>query len=768
MYVLCRKTDLRIMNLQSLKQANSRYLLQTGFLLLSQLFAVALADDTYVGSSSCAGCHSEQYQQWQDSHHYQAMQLASPASVAGDFDNRVFKHFDVESRFFVRDGKYFVHTQGEDGQYGEYQIDYTFGVEPLQQYLVKFSNGRYQALTIAWDNRPEEGGGQRWFHLYPQQADQPDGLLHWTGSYFNWNLRCAECHSTGLQKNYSLETNGYKTQWQEINVACEACHGPGAGHLDWNDSGRSMDVAHKGFKADISRSGSWQFTKQNTAALSGRVEDRQLDVCAGCHARRSILGVPDIGDEFDQSHRLSLLTPELYYPDGQIRDEVYVYGSFLQSKMHSQGVVCSDCHNPHSGVVYDQGNGLCTSCHKAEVFDRSEHHQHKVGSTGAACKNCHMPETTYMVVDPRRDHSLRIPDPKISLDFGTPNACTQCHSDKTGEWAVSHLSPQSGSSVGHPYVEAFDKAGRAAVGADRDLASVALDKALPAIVRATAAELLRGYSGQLTLTVAAQLIYDEYPLVRRAAVGLMELVPPLQRFQLLSPLITDSHLSVRVEVARLLASVPVENLSQDQAKLSESALKIVIDSGALTLDAPETHANLARIYSDRGQYHNAEKAYLQALVIEPKFLPALLNLADLYRAKGEDWKSRPALERALAVEPEFADAHYAMGLLLVRQKRYSQALEYFQEAVKLSPDNSRFQYVYSVALADQGQDKLAIESLRRALLHRPENVQLLVALAGRLLQAKNRSGAEKIYHRLLKLAPNNRQVQQLGRVFPKG
>ncbi len=731
-------------------------------LFLGSFLAINLqAGDDFVGSSRCASCHSEQTIQWQQSHHYQAMQPAIPSTVVGDFNDVNFKHFDIKTRFFTREGKYYVNTQGQDGKYSDYQIDYTFGFDPLQQYLVKFPNGRYQALTTAWDNRPEKKGGQRWFHLYPDESEVPGGVLHWTGSYFNWNLRCAECHSTGLENNYSLENNSYDTRWQEINVGCEACHGAGADHLDWASSNLQSDSANKGFVVDISNSSEWQWTGGNTASnQSSMPTGKQLDVCATCHSRRSAIGNPVHGEQFLKSHRLSLLTPNLYHFDGQIREEVYVYGSFLQSKMNKAGVECSNCHNPHSGQVYDQSNKLCTGCHKAEVFDRSEHHHHKINSTGAACKNCHMPETTYMQVDPRRDHSLRIPDPQLSVEMGNPNACNQCHRDKSTKWAQSHSQQWYGvKKQGHVFAEAFNQAAQGVPGADSKLAGLALDQNLPSIVRATAAELLRNYPSQVTLAAARQLIQDTEPLVRRAAVGLMELIPPVQRFELLSALLEDGHATVKIEAARLLATVPLESLSPEQVKLGNKAMKIVIDSSLSNLDAPDTHGGLAQIYAGRGQYLDAEKAYLQALLIDPGFLPALLNLADLYRAKGEDWKSKPVLNKALAIEPEFADAHYAMGLLLVRQKRYAQGLSFLSKAAELRPNNIRFQYVYSVALADLGKNHQAIETLKMALQLSPDNLQLLSVLANQLSAVGKKTEAEGIYKRLQTLNSNTGQMR---------
>lgn len=728
-----------------------------------------MAGENYAGSGSCEGCHSVEYKQWQGSHHFQAMQVANSSSVAGDFDNKVFEHFGVKHRFFIRAGKYYVNTQDKGGQYRDFPIHYTFGVEPLQQYLLAFPDGRYQALTVAWDNRPVVDGGQHWFHLYPNDPVDAGGALHWTGSYFNWNLRCAECHSTALEKNYSVDTNSYQTTWQEINVACEACHGPAANHVNLATKGPLAGSSDKGFSVDIGRSGIWLASEKNTASLQGEKNgNRELDICAGCHSRRSILQPHSYGQDFLDTNSLSLLSSDLYFSDGQIREEVFVYGSFLQSKMHQEGVVCSNCHNPHSAKVYDDGNTLCTGCHRAEVFDRSEHHHHKINSSGAACKNCHMPETMYMVIDPRRDHSLRIPDPSLSIEFGIPNACNQCHRDKDPQWAMKNTFKWYGPRVEHVYAKTFHQAGLGELDSDRQLSILAMDKNLPAIVRATALNLLQRYGGQMAVVTASQLLYDVESLVRRAAVALIEIVPTNQRFELLGPLLKDSFLSVRVEAARLLAAIPVAALSKKQLLVSDAALKIITDSQTYNLDDPATYMDIGYIQAGRQDFQSAEKAYLRALVLDDKFLPALLTLADIYRARGEDWRVKKVLEDALAVEPAFADAHYAMGLLLVRQKRYEQALDYFSDAVSYRPDSGQFQYVYSVALVSQGKREQAIEVLIKALVYRPENLQLSVALAVQYLEVGNSAAAQNIYAQLSNLAPNNPRVQQLGRKMQEG
>lgn len=419
-----------------------------------------LAIETYVGSNTCGSCHNSEFKDWQQSHHWHAMEVASEKSVLGDFNNAEFTYNGITSRFYKRDGRFFVKTDNAQGLLEEFEITYTFGFEPLQQYLIDFPDGRKQVLSIIWDTRPKQEGGQRWYHLYPGDESLSHGdtapldpissedPLHWTGSFFNWNSRCASCHSTELQKNYDSKTNTYNTDWLEINVGCESCHGKGSTHTNWAKQGASSTDKHKGWAISLADQGIWsaveKLTKSDktytpTLKRSGPHAIKQQQVCANCHSRRSELQQADVTKAYNDTNKLRLLETPLYHSDGQILDEVYVYGSFLQSKMHKEGVTCSNCHNPHSlelkvGTPLDS-NPVCAQCHNTDTFDTPEHHHHPKGSQGAQCVNCHMPETTYMGVDPRRDHSLRIPRPDLSDTLNSPNACVQCHSDQSNSWA---------------------------------------------------------------------------------------------------------------------------------------------------------------------------------------------------------------------------------------------------------------------------------------------------------------------------------------------
>jgi predicted CXXCH cytochrome family protein len=398
---------------------------------------------TYAGRDACAGCHAKELTAWRGSDHDLAMQAADEKSVLGDFANAKFTYAGTTSTFSRRDGKFHVNTDGPDGKLADYEIKYTFGVRPLQQYLIEFPGGRMQALSIAWDSRPKAEGGQRWFHLYPGQNIKAGDWLHWTSGGQNWNFTCAECHSTNLRKGFDARTDVYKTTWSELNVSCEACHGPASNHVAWakKEGDWQALASTKGLAIalDERKGASWNPSADTgTARRSApRSSSRELDTCARCHARAARLSDDYVhGKPPLDTHRLALLDGNLYWNDGQMREEVYNWGSFAQSRMHAQGVTCSDCHDPHSLKLRAPGNAVCAQCHQPAKFDAPSHTHHAAGTPGAACTACHMPTTNYMVVDARHDHSLRVPRPDLSAKLGVPNPCNACHRKETPQWAA--------------------------------------------------------------------------------------------------------------------------------------------------------------------------------------------------------------------------------------------------------------------------------------------------------------------------------------------
>lgn len=719
-------------------------------------FCLAAAD--YVGSQQCKSCHQAEFEAWRGSHHDLAMQQVNDSSVLGDFDDAEFQYNGITTRFYRKDGAFWVKTDAASGEMQDFKVAYVFGVTPLQQYLIAFDDGRYQALNIAWDSLPVSEGGQRWFHLYPDEQVSHQDVLHWTRYSHNWNSRCADCHSTDLQKHYDSDSNQYQTTWSEIDVACEACHGPGSGHIQWTKESEKA-VANYGLSLDVSAAGDWQRPPgQATASLVAEQprSDRQINTCAVCHSRRSAISSAETetgraqlhSGELLDGHLVSLLEPGLYHSDGQIQDEVYVYGSFVQSKMYRSGVVCSDCHNPHSLQLHQSGNALCANCHNPAEFDRPSHHHHPKASTGALCVNCHMPETTYMVVDPRRDHSIRIPRPDLSEKLNTPNACTQCHSTQSDEWAVKHFQqwyPERSQATHYGQVLHQGFAGHA--GAMPHLAGLANDLSAAPIVRASALRLLGQYANPYAFNSALTLLDSNQALIRRAALSVLADIQPQQAARNVLPLLKDAVKAVRMEAVRVLllagAAMDAISLSDSQRKQFDIALQEYEQALRVNADSAGGQIQLGVYYQLQGQQALAIKAYSQALDIEPDFIPAMINLADIFRSQGKETQARQYLQRALQVDDANVSANYSLGLLLIRTGQLSRALPLLEKAARLAPEVAHYRYVYAVGLFESGQAAKAISELQATLRAHPDNQDVRAALVGYLQATGQQQEAQR-------------------------
>jgi Flp pilus assembly protein TadD len=735
-----------------------------------RVYPTGAGDATFVGRPVCSTCHPEQDRRWHGSHHDLAMQVANEQTVLGDFGNATFTHRDVTTTFFRRDGKFVVRTDGPDGQLHEYEVAYTFGVTPLQQYLIAFPGGRYQALGIAWDSRPPAVGGQRWFHLYPEQRLVPGNPLHWTGLDQTWNYQCAECHSTNLQKNYRLDGDRYETTWSELNVSCEACHGPGSQHVAWARAGGTASTPEKPSKGLMVRlkdrdDAAWVMdphtgSVKRTPPLPVRLE---VETCARCHARRGIVHDRYVyGRPLMDTHRPALLEEGLYAADGQIQDEVYEYGSFLQSKMYRAGVTCSDCHDPHSLRVRDAGNALCAHCHLPERFDTPAHHFHQAGSAGAQCVECHMPAKTYMIVDPRRDHSLRRPRPDLSVQLGTPNACTACHTERTPQWAADTIVRWYGPGPRPPHFATALHAGRThQPGAAGALVRLLGDTAMPGIARATAVSLLGRYLSPQSLRAVESVLADADPLVRMAAVSVLEAAAPNARLGMAVPLLRDAIRAVRIEAARILVPLDTARLSAEQRAALDLALAEYRQAQELNADRPEAHLNLGVLQARLGKPLEAERAYRTALRINPSFAPTYVNLADLYRAQNRDEAGEKILRQGLAVAPNDAALHHALGLLLVRRGRQSEALEALGRAAAIRPDIPRYGYVFGVALHSARQSTRALEVLTQAHEQHPGAPEILVGLATISRERGQLASAIGYARKLVELVPYDQGARQL-------
>jgi len=708
------------------------------------LGASAATTTMFVGRDNCIDCHEQAYEAWRDSDHDKAMAVVSDSSVVGDFDDAEFEYGEIYARFYRRDGNYYVYTQGPDGELAEFEIAYTFGFEPLQQYLIPFPGGRLQSLTIAWDTERGE-----WFYLYPGQEIPPDDWLHWTRGAQTWNGMCAECHSTNLRKGYDAEAKTFSTTWSEIDVSCEACHGPGSLHVAW---------------AEIPPMGRPETENYGLVIQTSSItSEQQVELCAPCHSRRTELG------DYDHTHTdlLQYLVPALlrdglYFADGQILEEVYVYASFQQSKMFRNGVRCSDCHDVHSLKLVEEGNELCLQCHRADTYNSYDHHFHKEfhegePSDGWLCVKCHMPESPYMVIDYRADHSLRVPRPDLTLEIGVPNACGAggCHDDQTVEWSADYYERWYGEAKKPHYgtVLAAGREGRPE--AEAELIRMSGDLLFPAIVRATALSLLNSYPGEESAAAIKQALADEDPLVRYTAVDIVNAVNPEELVDLVAPLLFDPVKAVRLEAASRLVGLPTELLRGYQQEALDEALREYQEAMEYSLDFAFAGHNLGNLYVSLQEPERAVRYYEAAIEIDDLFYPAKVNLAVLYNSMGRNDEAEVLLREVLSEYPDQYEVAYSLALLLAEMQRYPEAAEYLRQAAAGTPERSRVQYNLGLLEQTLGRQAEAEAALSRALAIEPDNVDYLYALADHYLKRGDLELALGIAERMIASHPDN-------------
>ena len=713
------------------------------FLLIAILVGIAILVDylrgvppdvqaTYVGSGKCAECHQSEFDRWHASPHDRAMDLANSETVLGDFDSARLTYQGVTSRMFREGDRYMIHTEGPDGEMDDFEVKYVFGFDPLQQYMVEFPDGRVQVLRVSWDTQKEE-----WFYHYPPDVRDeklaPDDPLHWTGRMSNWQQMCAECHSTNLQKHFDIQSACYQTTFAEIDVSCETCHGPGSLHVQLAEAPSLFWDRYHGY---------------GLPDLKSKNSKIEIESCAPCHSRRHrVAGDFRPGGELLDYFEPALLREGLYHADGQIQDEVYVYGSFLQSKMHAKGIRCTDCHDPHTTRLKYQGNQLCTSCHQhpSGKYDVPAHHHHRPGSSGAQCVACHMPETNYMIVDPRRDHSIRNPRPDLSVELGVPNACTQCHleienpnedapyadllaaanaGDMAAKKIIDRIDRQMLAATEkwygepeekHPhFAYAFDAARKRKMGAEEQLVGLLNQKDLPGIVRATAIDHLSELNTPSSRAAVIGQIGHPDPLVRGVSIRSLH-----QRgysgkdlVEAVGPYLTDPVRMVRSSAVGVLA--PHRQLLAPEMRIAFDRAAVEFTEGQRAdADLAGSHYNLANFSLDAEKIGQAEAEYLQALKLDPAFFPARFNLGMLYSRTGKDEEAEAAFRTLVAQDPSAGLPRYRLGLILGRMKKFTEAEQSLLQAIEREPKNFDYHYALAILYLESGALEKSLNQARR-------------------------------------------------------
>ncbi len=696
----------------------------------------------YVGDQSCKKCHETEFKEWKQSHHYMSMLPPNDSTVKGDFNNITFTADGVSSRFYKKGNKYYIYTEGDDGKNHDFEVKYIFGFTPLQQYLVQFPGGRLQVPRLSWDVNKKQ-----WFNQYAGQKIPSHDWLHWTGNAQNWNTMCATCHSTNLRKNYDIKTDTYKTSYSIINVSCESCHGAGKQHVEFMNGD---------YKSGERVAGSFLKLAKNAK------QTEELNTCAPCHARISeINGAHIESKEIMDNYIPQIPDTEFYHADGQVNDEDYIYTSFLQSRMFHKGVTCSTCHNPHSVKLKRVGNQTCTLCHVPTKYDVPTHTFHKKGTAAAECKNCHMPGKLYMGNDLRHDHSFRVPRPDLSVKYGTPNACSNCHKDKSEKVLADAIIKWYGPKRKYHYAEDLIPGSRLDAESEKHLTKLIDNKYVPKIIKATATFYLGSIPTQTSLNTILARLASKEAQIRYRALRSLATFPAENWMDAVGPLLSDKVRAVRIAAADLYITIPLDQVPENYLKSFKAAQIELEKSLRFQTDFSTGNVMLADYYLKLRDYPNAEKFYLRGLKKDINMNYALLNLSSVYNAQGKNKEALNTLKIAIKNDATNERIYYNMALLYNEMNNIPAAEKSFAKAVELKSTNSRVYYNYGLLLNQSKKFAAAETVLLKGIQINPSDSELYYALSFVYIQSNNKTKAIQTAMKLKQLDPNNPNYQQV-------
>ena len=694
----------------------------------------------YARSPSCKSCHEAEYANWEKSHHALAERDLDAAREKIAFDPaKKIHHGSQNSEARSADGKFQLVTAGLDGQAQTFSAARVIGVDPLRQFLIPTTGGRWQVSELAFDPLKLE-----WFDIFGDEDRKPGEWGHWTGRGMTWNSMCANCHNTRLRKSYDERDDSYRTAMAEMGAGCEACHGPMAGHNAWQT----------------------KHPRQSGDPTVRRISRPEMfAACGQCHARRGELtGDFHPGESFFDHHQLTIPDEtDLFFPDGQVRDEDYEFTAFLGSRMHAAGVRCVDCHEPHTARLRAPGNLMCLACHVAPTnsaprIDPATHSHHQFGRPGDACVDCHMPATTYMQRHVRHDHGFPIPDPRLTKEPGIPNACNRCHTKQTPDWSLDAVVKWFGPSTNETMRTRATAIAKARAG---DASSV------PALVkmtvsetnffwRAVAANLLKRWPAETNVTpvllVAAR---DTNELVRAMAVRGLE------------PLASSGHAAVLAALQARLAD-PVRAVRVEAAWALHHTLDTNTPAGVDLLaslrynaDQPAGAMQFGVFHLDRGDLPTALICFQRAVSWDTNSAPLHHALAVALSTAGRGAEALTALQSACRLAPREAEYRYKLALAFNEVGRLDDARAALEETVKLDPQFARAWYNLGLAYSAQEKTDAALQALLRAESLDANSAQITYARATILARLGRREEARRAAQRALELQPSFREAAEL-------
>jgi len=695
----------------------------------------------FAGSQSCRECHASAFNAWTNSHHALAERPVDGALDGLAFDPaRTVTHGTQTSEVKRAGMKFQLVAANREGKPSTFGAERVIGVAPLRQFLISGEGGRWQTTELAFDPAQRD-----WFDIYGNEDRRPGEWGHWTGRGMTWNQMCASCHNTRLRKHYDVAKDSYATTMAERGVNCESCHGPMADHVQWQKA-RPQPA-----------------TNDPTVRKFERVQS--MAACGSCHARRTELtGEFEAGHAFFDHYLLAIPDEtDLYFADGQVRDENYEYTSFLSSRMAASGVWCMDCHEPHSAKVKANDNALCMRCHAIPVapapkIDELAHTFHEAGKGGNRCVDCHMPQTTYMQRHPRRDHGFTIPDPLLTKEHGIPNACNRCHTDKSVDWAIAAVDKWYGPRMERPTrvrARVIAKARRGETNAVPELLRIARLDQVP-VWRASATRLLGEFAGLPEVKPALlERVGDPTAVVRAQTARALA---PLARAgdanatASLRHLLNDRMRAVRVEAAWAF---------HESIDTNTPAGRDLWQSLWFNCDQPGGAAQLGSFLLARGDVTNALAWFRKSVAWDPYSAPLRDALAVAFSTLGRTAEAAAEMEQACRLAPRDAQFRYRLALALNEIGRLNDAVAALEEAVKIEPQFSAAWYNLGLGYSQQNRSEEAVTALLRAETGEPNSARIPYARATILARLGRNDEARQASARALEIQKDFPEARQL-------
>jgi len=738
-----------------------RAVLLAGFLLLGGTPAFASIDER--GTAECQACHASQAHDWQQSHHAKAMQIPDRQTVLAPFAGEVATYDGLSARFSKAVESAPVEEQDQTGSVkntlvhlkkedpsafvialedagrpeagGVYQVRYTFGFSPLQQYLIEKAPGQNQVAPFAFDTRPESLGGQQWYHLDEKLGETRHPRLDWDQPLQSWNGMCADCHSTGVRRGFDPESNRFSTSFTGVAVECTSCHLPhaiasGPSEEFSDESARLMGgPAAAGEGISDPTGGHWVLGPTDRIASWVGVprSEQPMEQCYACHALRAPLrdGI-ELGEPFLDQFKPELLRAPFYSATGQIEEEVFVYGSFEQSRMRAAGVQCIDCHDPHTANLRAEGDALCASCHQSDVYEAQRHHAHPL-SASVECVDCHMPGRMYMGVDFRRDHQFARPDPTLAKELGGRDVCQDCHEDRFVAWQEIKRNAQA---TMLPGVERAWIDG--ALGAATNTEVTNHHEARQQYWRLHGTE-ATPRTDQRYLSVIAD--ENRTPLERasliatrsQATIARWIALPSWQDLMQAPPaMVMATALEKMSEVGRLpdewiaegclhtlrVVRVAAAGLPEAAAlpACSNAINELATASGQIAWRAEGRLADAARAMGE-GRRSEAKDLLDRAIQQDPYAVGPYINQADIFRLEGDERASMAILDQGLSALPGNGMLLYSRALSAVRAGDTDGALTFIRRARQADADQLEYLMIEVLLLERLGEPQEAIAVL---------------------------------------------------------